>query len=42
MGERAGFDGQFTVNRSDYGMTFMVGPVGDEVSLWINLEGVKQ
>ena len=24
MGERAGFDGQFTVNRSDYGMTFMV------------------
>jgi polyisoprenoid-binding protein YceI len=40
--ERAGFDGQFTVNRSDYGMTFMVGPVGDEISLWINLEGVKQ
>ena len=39
--ERAGFDAQFTIKRSDYGMTFMMGPVGDEVSLMINLEGVK-
>jgi len=42
MGERAGFDAQFTIKRSDYGMSFMIGPVSDEISLMINLEGVKQ
>jgi len=41
-GDRAGFGGTFSIKRSDYGMTFMVGPVGDDVTLWVNLEGVKQ
>ena len=42
MGDRAGFGGTFSIKRTDYGMTFMVGPVGDDVTLWVNLEGVKQ
>lgn len=41
MGERAGFDATFTIKRSDFGMNFMEGAVGDEVTLMINLEGVK-
>jgi polyisoprenoid-binding protein YceI len=41
-GDRAGFGATFSIKRSDYGMTFMVGPVGDDVTLIINLEGVKQ
>jgi polyisoprenoid-binding protein YceI len=42
FGDRAGFDGTFTVKRSDYGMNFMLQGVGDEVTLLVNLEGVKQ
>jgi polyisoprenoid-binding protein YceI len=42
MGDRAGFDGTFTIKRSDYGMNFMLQGVGDEVTLFVNLEGVKQ
>lgn len=42
MGSRAGFDTNFTIKRSDFGMDKMVGPVGDEVTLWISLEGVKK
>jgi polyisoprenoid-binding protein YceI len=42
MGARAGFDATFTIKRSDYGMNFMPGMVGDDVTLMINLEGVKQ
>ncbi len=42
MGAREGFEGTFTLKRSDYGMTTMVGPVGDDVTLMINLEGVKE
>jgi polyisoprenoid-binding protein YceI len=41
-GTRAGFDTTFTLKRSDYGMSFMQGPLGDEVTLMINIEGVKQ
>jgi polyisoprenoid-binding protein YceI len=41
-GARAGFEGHFTVKRSDFGMTNMVGPVGDEVQVWVSLEGVKE
>jgi polyisoprenoid-binding protein YceI len=40
-GQRAGFDGTFSVKRSDYGMNSMQGMVGDDVTLFINLEGVK-
>ncbi|HEY8902783.1 MAG TPA: YceI family protein [Chthoniobacterales bacterium] len=39
---RAGFETTFTVKRSDYGMNFMVGPAGDEVTLSLDVEGVKQ
>jgi polyisoprenoid-binding protein YceI len=33
-----GFETTFTVKRSDYGMTQMVGPIGDEVKLMIGIE----
>jgi polyisoprenoid-binding protein YceI len=33
-----GFETSFTVKRSDYGMTQMVGPIGDEVKLMISIE----
>lgn len=39
---RAGLEGSFTVKRTDFGMDKMVGPSGDEVTLIIALEGVKQ
>lgn len=39
---RGGGQTRFTIKRSDYGMTFMPGALGDEVTLVISLEGVKQ
>jgi polyisoprenoid-binding protein YceI len=42
QGDKAGFGGTFSIKRSDYGMTFMIGGVGDDVTLWVNLEGTKQ
>jgi polyisoprenoid-binding protein YceI len=42
MGDRAGLEGSFTLKRSDYGMTGMQGPVGDEVTLFVNVEGTKE
>jgi len=42
MGHRIGFETVFSIKRSDYGMTNMVGPVGDEVKLMVNLEAQKQ
>ena len=39
---RHGFATEFTLKRSDYGMDNMVGPVGDEVTLMISFEGIKQ
>lgn len=38
----AGVEAVFTIKRTDYGMTKMVGPSGDEVTLHVNLEGEKQ
>ena len=35
----AGFEGQFVVNRSDFGMKTMIGPVGDEVRVTVSVEG---
>jgi len=35
-----GFETTFTVKRSDYGMNFMQGPIGDEVRLIVSIEGV--
>lgn len=39
---RGGGQTRFTIKRSDYGMTFMPDALGDEVSLIISVEGVKQ
>jgi polyisoprenoid-binding protein YceI len=38
---RLGVDATFKVKRSDYGMTTYVGPIGDEVTLMVNVEAVK-
>ena len=40
-GSRAGYEGMFSVKRSDYGMDKMVGMVGDEVHLTVSMEGKK-
>ena len=42
MGERAGFDGSFTIKRSDFGMSFMPGAVGDEITVYVDMEGTKE
>jgi polyisoprenoid-binding protein YceI len=39
---RAGYSCTFKVKRSDYGMTTYVGPIGDEVTLMVNIEAIKQ
>ncbi len=38
FGKRIGFECEFTVKRSDYGMTNMLNVVGDEVTLMVNIE----
>lgn len=40
--ERAGGSTQFKIKRSDFGMNKMVGPVGDEVTITLAFEAVKQ
>ena len=39
---RGGGETRFTIKRSDYGMTFMQGALGDEVNIIVSVEGVKQ
>ena len=39
---RRGFEGSFTIKRSDYGMTKMIGPVGDDVELTVSIEGIRK
>ncbi|MES2598513.1 MAG: YceI family protein [Verrucomicrobiota bacterium] len=39
---RGGGETRFSVKRSDYGMTFMQGALGDEVNIIVSVEGVKQ
>ncbi len=41
-GQLCGFETTFTIKRSDFGMTFMLEGVGDEVTLMIGLEGGKK
>jgi polyisoprenoid-binding protein YceI len=36
--EMIGFETRATLKRSDYGMQFMVGPLSDEVEIWIAIE----
>lgn len=40
--ERIGFSGRFVVKRSDFGMNGMVPQIGDDVTVLISIEGVKQ
>ena len=39
---RTGFHYQGKLSRSEFGMTKMVGPIGDEVAVTISFEGVRQ
>ena len=41
-GYRTGFETKFTIKRSDFGMDFMQGPLGDEVQLITSIEAVKK
>lgn len=41
-GYRVGFEGTFRVNRSEFGMSHMLGPVGDEVRLTVSLEAIRK
>ncbi len=38
----AGFEAVFTINRSDFGITTYLGPIGDEVTVIVAVEGKKQ
>lgn len=39
---RRGFKSTFVIKRSDWGMDFMLGGVGDEVELTVSVEGVRK
>ena len=39
---RAGGETEFTVKRGDYGMTYMQGILGDDVTLIVSLEAIKK
>ncbi|MEY2487059.1 MAG: hypothetical protein QOH39_2707 [Verrucomicrobiota bacterium] len=39
---RAGGETRFTIKRSDFGMNFQQGAVGDDVTIILSVEGVKQ
>lgn len=41
-GYRRGFECVFTIKRSDYGMKQMLGPVGDEVRIFLSVEAVRK
>jgi len=39
---RTGWHGEFTVKRSDFGMSYMLEGLGDEVTLLVSIEGIKK
>ena len=39
---RGGGETRFTIKRTDYGMNFMPGALGDEVNIILSVEGIKQ
>ena len=39
---RSGFETTFTLKRSDFGMNFMPQGIGDDVTIMINVEGIRQ
>lgn len=42
MGYRVGYAGEFTIKRSDFGMSKMLDALGDEVTIMFGLESQKQ
>lgn len=41
-GYRAGYTATTSIKRSDYGMNFMPGGIGDDIEVSLNIEGIKQ
>lgn len=41
-GYRAGYNASVTINRSDYGMEFMLGGIPDQVTINLSIEAIKQ
>jgi len=41
-GFRSGFDTQFTIKRSDFDIKFMPGGLGEDVTVTVSIEGVRQ
>ncbi len=41
-GYRAGAELTFTIKRSDFGMNYMQGPVGEDVRLIVSIEGIRK
>lgn len=39
---RTGLETMFTIKRSDFGMNFMIPQIGDEITLAVGIEGIKQ
>jgi polyisoprenoid-binding protein YceI len=42
MGHRAGWSSTFTVKRSEFGMNYMPNGLGDDVTIYVSIEGVRQ
>ncbi|MCB2155779.1 YceI family protein [bacterium] len=42
MGYRLGGLAEFSLNRTDFGMTNMVGPVGDQVDVTVSVEAIRK
>lgn len=41
-GYRSGYEGTFKIKRSDFGMKFMPEGIGDEITIIIGIEGIRQ
>jgi len=41
-GYRSGYEAEFTIQRSDFGMTYMADGVGDTVTLYVAIEGKQK
>jgi len=41
-GYRTGFETTFTIKRSDFGMDFMLGQLGDDIRIIVSIEGVRK
>jgi len=39
---KGGFGAEFTVKRSDFGMDYMQGPLSDEITIMVGVEGAKK